>query len=231
MKKIAWFLFAFSFVSIEVFGSDCMILLHGLARSSSSMSKMEKALIEAGYHVVNADYPSRKNNIQTLAKDTVPKAISQCAGNEYIHFVTHSMGGILVRQYLSQKRIENLKHVVMLGPPNQGSEVVDKIKNVPGFKALNGPAGLQLGTDDKSVPNSLGPATFNLGIIAGNRTMNPIMSLMLPNPDDGKVSVARTKLEGMNDHITMPVTHTFMMKNKKVIAQVLHFLEHDEFDQ
>ncbi len=137
------------------------------------------------------------------------------------------MGGILVRQYLSNHSIPNLAHVVMLGPPNKGSEVVDKLKGVPGFHFINGDAGLQLGTSEMSVPpNRLGPAEFDVGIIAGTDSINLILSLLIPGRDDGKVSVERTKLEGMNDHITMETSHPpFMMKNKKVIAQVIHYLK------
>jgi len=214
---------------MKVYSNECVILLHGLARSDSSMNKLEKSLKREGYQTVNYSYPSRKYEISKLANDAIPKALEQCADATKVSFVTHSMGGILVRQYLSRKRIENLNHVVMLGPPNNGSEVIDKMGNFPGFKAINGPAGLQLGTGTMSVPNKLGPADFSLGIIAGTKTINLILSTMLPAPNDGKVSVESTKLAGMKDHIAMPVTHPFMMKNKKVIGQVLHFLKNGQF--
>lgn len=231
MKNLRFVFLILSFFTVESLASDCVILLHGLARSESSMSTMAKTLEASGYHVVNVGYPSRKKNIALLSKEVVPNALAACPKNADVNFVTHSMGGIIVRQYLSENNIPNLKHVVMLGPPNQGSEVVDKFKNIPGFKLLNGPSGLQLGTGEFSVPNVLGPATFSLGIIAGTRSINLFLSSMLPNPDDGKVSVERTKLEGMSDHISMPVTHPFMMKNKKVIAQVQHFLTFGEFSR
>ncbi|WKT59333.1 alpha/beta hydrolase [Microbulbifer thermotolerans] len=229
MRKSLIFFVTCVLVSMDAVASDCVILLHGLARSESSMSKMSSALEEAGYYAVNMGYPSRESEIALLSEDTIPKALERCPEGVPVSFVTHSMGGIIVRQYLSEYEIPNLKHVVMLGPPNRGSEVVENLKNVPGFKAINGPAGLQLGTEKSSVPNSLGPATFSLGVIAGSRSINPILSTMLPNPDDGKVSVENTKLEGMKDHIVMPVTHPFMMKNNEVIEQVLHFLEFGEF--
>ena len=104
----------------------------------------------------------------------------------------------------------------MLGPPNKGSEVVDKLGNIPGFYWLNGKAGLQLSTDSDSVPNKLGSADFDLGIIAGTKSINWILSSLIPGKDDGKVSIERTKLNGMNDHITVATSHPFMMKNKKV---------------
>jgi len=117
----------------------------------------------------------------------------------------------------------------MLGPPNQGSEVVDTLHNMPGYELINGPAGHQLGTDIESIPNKLGPADFELGIIAGTRSINLILSTMLPSTDDGKVTVENTKLEGMKEHIALPVTHPFMMKNQDVIEQVIHFLKSGSF--
>jgi len=211
--------------------SACVILLHGLARTNSSMNKLELALTKQDFTVVNQKYPSRDYSIEILAEKAIQPALAQCPPESEINFVTHSLGGILVRQYLSEHRIEQLNHVVMLGPPNQGSEVVDKLQNFPGFHFVNGDAGVQLGTGDLSVPNSLGKANFDVGIIAGTRSINWILSFLIPDSDDGKVSVARTRLEGMNDHIEMPVTHPFMMKNKKVIAQVIHYLKYGNFNR
>jgi hypothetical protein len=117
----------------------------------------------------------------------------------------------------------------MLGPPNKGSEVVDKLGNFPGFHFINGDAGMQLGTGEMSVPNKLGKANFDVGIIAGTRSINLILSMLIPSTDDGKISIERTKLEGMHDHLEMPVTHPFMMKNDDVIAQVIHYLKNGNF--
>jgi hypothetical protein len=210
---------------------ECVILLHGLARSSSSFNKMELALKEKGYFTINYNYPSRKYSIEKLAKDSIDNAMSQCPEKSTIHFVTHSLGGILVRQYISTGKINNLGKVVMLGPPNKGSQVVDKLKNFPGYVWFNGPAGRELGTGSASIPNKLGQANFTVGIIAGTRSINPILSSMLPNPDDGKVSVENTKLAGMADHITLPVAHPFLMKNDEVINQVVYFLKNGRFNK
>jgi len=211
--------------------NEYVILLHGLARSNNSFVKLASVLNKNGYHTINCNYPSTKSNIQKLAEDAISDALSMCPKGSEINFVTHSMGGILVRQYLSTKSIENLARTVMLGPPNKGSQVVDVLKNVPGFKLINGPAGIELGANKESLPNMLGAADFDLGIIAGTRSVNLILSSMLPSPDDGKVSVENTKLKGMNDHIAIPVTHPFMMKNNAVISQVMHYLKHGSFSR
>jgi triacylglycerol lipase len=220
-------------ISSPAFGAqEEVILLHGLCRTSRSMAKMETALTEAAYKVRNVDYPSRTASIQKLADDAIGKAVSDCQkdGATKIDFVTHSLGGILVRSYLARHTIPELGRVVMLAPPNQGSEVVDKLGWLFLFKWINGPAGNELGTDKNSVPNQLGPANFSVGIIAGDRSINWINSLLIPGRDDGKVSVERTKLADMTDHIVIHTTHPFIMKNCEAIRQTIQFLRTGNFD-
>jgi hypothetical protein len=209
--------------------TECVILLHGLARSAHSMNKMAERLTEQGYKVLNIDYPSRSYSIEQLAEKTISDALAKCEGMP-VSFVTHSMGGILVRQFLSNHSINNLNKVVMLGPPNKGTEIVDKLGNIPGFHLVNGDAGMQLGTGALSVPNQLGKANFDVGIIAGTQSINFLLSSLIPDTDDGKVSVESTKIEGMNDHIEMPTTHVFMMRNDDVISQVISYLKQGKFN-
>ena len=206
-----------------------VILLHGLARTDRSMGKIENVLTRQGYCVTNVSYDSREGDIETLASKAIVPALIDCPAADSVHFVTHSLGGILLRQYLSNYSIENLGRVVMLGPPNQGSEVVDELRDVPGFGFINGEAGQELGTDANSVPRRLGPANFDLGVIAGTSSVNPVLSEMIPGPDDGKVSIESTRLEGMSDHIVMDVSHTFMMRDDEVIEQVISFLQSGKF--
>ena len=208
-----------------------IILLHGLARTSRSMNKASKLLEAYGYKIINVDYPSRKHTIETLALNAIAPALKQCAATDInkIHFLTHSMGGILVRYYLSTRRIDKLGRVVMLAPPNQGSEVVDKLAGWLLFKAMNGPAGLQVGTDKNSMPNLLGPVNFPAGIIAGDKSVNPLLSQLFPETNDGRVSVARTQVEGMDDFIVMPYCHPFIMRRVAVIEQALHFIQRGYF--
>ena len=217
---------------------DCVVLLHGLLRSDSSMATLEQALSEQGYTVVNMDYPSTEYPIEHLADTYVAQAINQCHTHNHsnthstiasdidsnTHFVTHSMGGILVRDYVDRHGSAGIGRVVMLGPPNQGSEAVDKLRFLPVFGWLHGPAGLQLGTDQQSRVKQLGAVDFELGVIAGTQSINPLLSVLIPGRDDGKVSVENTKVLGMKAHKVMSVTHPMMMKNEKVIGQTVQFL-------
>jgi hypothetical protein len=196
------------------------------------MVLIETAFLNEGFDVVNLDYPSRSKSIEELAPFAIEGGMERCPSQTgKVHFVTHSLGGILVRYYFAENTSPRLGRVVMLAPPNKGSHVVDKLRHVPGFEVFNGPAGRQLGTGENSVPLRLGPVEFELGIIAGTHTFNPILSLYLPNPDDGKVSVENTKVEGMTDFLEVPHTHTFLMRDPSVIAQSVFFIQHGHFEK
>lgn len=208
-----------------------VILLHGLCRTNRSMDRMEAAFAAAGFTVVNVDYPSRVSAVEPLGEKVIGRALEdpRLRGCERVHFVAHSLGGILVRSYFARRSEPRLGRVVMLGPPNQGSEVVDRLGSWSLFRRINGPAGSQLGTDAASVPNSLGAVRFDLGVIAGDRTINWINSLMIAGRDDGKVSIDRTKVEGMKEHIVVHVSHPFLMKDRGVVAAALRFVESGSF--
>ena len=211
--------------------AEGVILLHGLCRSSASMDKMAAALTASGFIVANVDYPSRTRNIAALSTAAITTALNRPEFQDCtrIHFVTHSLGGILVRAYFKHHQATRLGRVVMLGPPNQGSEVVDKLGSWRLFKLLNGPAGDELGTALDATPNTLGPVDFELGVIAGDRSINWINSLLIKGADDGKVAVERTKVAGMKQHLTLHVTHPYLMKNRKVIESTLRFLKNGSF--
>lgn len=208
-----------------------VILLHGLARTDASFKKMENSLIEDGYTTCNISYPSTKHPVETLVDKFVLPEIKRCLKENYkkVNFVTHSMGGIIVRYLETQELPFEINRVVMLSPPNKGSEVVDTLGGLWLFRVINGPAGLQLSTSSESLPNTLGKAGFELGIITGNKTINLILSTMIEGDNDGKVSVESAKLEGMKDFLVIEATHPFIMKNKIAIEQTKYFLKNAKF--
>ena len=212
---------------------ECVVLLHGLARTARSMEPMAEALRMAGYAVVNVDYPSRRHPIKDLAKTAVAEGVGGCVAvsAQRIHFVTHSLGGILVRVYLAGDRPDRLGRVVMLSPPNRGSEAADALRDEAWFAWYNGPAGQQLGTGADSVPLGLGPVDFPLGVITGDQVafFDLWLADFFPGPNDGKVSVQRAQVDGMSDFLVVPYSHSFIMEEPPVIAQTLHFLRNGRF--
>jgi hypothetical protein len=211
--------------------SQCVVLLHGLARTTASMKKFQVELERGGYKVINVGYPSRKKPIQELASPAVLEGLDGCNkhGRETVHFVTQSLGGILIRYFLSRKTIPGLGRVVMLAPPNKGSQAADALSKLPGFNFIFGPAGTQLKTGDNGILATLGAANFEAGIIAGNRSVNPLFSSHLPKPNDGTISVESAKLEDMRDFLVVPHSHPFIMRSDEVIDQAIHFLNYGRF--
>ena len=211
-------------------GAETVVLVHGLGRTPASMALLAARIEQAGYRVVNFGYPSRTEPIEELAARLGDELRRCCAGHEAeVHFVTHSMGGVLVRSYLAERPEPHRGRVVMLSPPNQGSEIVDAFSDSPRLQALLGPAGARLGTDSSGIAHELPPVSFDLGIITGNASLNPIGSWLIPGPDDGKVGVRRAMVEGADDFLVVPSSHTFIMNDSGVADQTLRFLESGAF--
>lgn len=209
---------------------ECVVLLHGLWRTELSMKPLQWELADAGYVVVNPTYPSLSYPIEELAVMAVEEGVGGCRaqGLERIHFVTHSLGGILVREYLSHREIVGLERVVMLGPPNQGSQVAEYVYSLGALRPFTPEAVAQLGTGENSIPLRLGPVTFQLGVIAGTASLGA-MPGSPEGASDGTVAVAETVVPGMLDFLEMPVSHTFMMWSDEVQLQVIHFLRNGMF--
>ncbi len=192
---------------------ETVVLLHGLGLGSWAMKRFEIALRRDGYEVVNLSYPSRTMPLEQLADQWLPRVLHENDADTatQLHFVTHSMGGILLRLWLRDQTATTtnyqfptpnysgrLGRIVMLAPPNAGSEVVDRLIDFPPFRWITSVNGRRLGTGPDSLPRLLGPwtSTGRLGIIAGNRPFNPLFSAWMGGPNDGKVSVASAQLEG-----------------------------------
>ncbi len=240
-RFIFLFLISFLFVSVIAAGDkkmdnqterkEVVILLHGMSRGPKSMQKLEEKLAEKGYDVLNQKYPSTKKEIDELIEEFVSPQVEGClnAGAERIHFVTHSLGAILLRVYLQEHQLPEGSRVVMLSPPNKGSEVTDALKEWPFYRWLMGPAGQVLGTGTDSLPNQLKKIDVEVGIIVGNKSIEPWFSRLIPGEDDGKVSVERARLDEMKDFLVVKENHSFIMRSKGVIDQVVTFLENSCF--
>ena len=204
-----------------------VLLLHGIARSSASTAKLDRCLNAVPFRTLNLDYPSRRMSLQDIAAGVQRQAGSFLAGDGTpLHIVTHSMGGLVARIMLARARPSDLGRVVMLGPPNQGSEIADLLDGTRLYRRAFGPAGAQLTTRDTL---QLPPIDYPVGVIAGDRFTDPLSWMIIPGPNDGKVSVARTRLEGMTDHVTLHATHTFLPQNNTAIRLTIHFLRFGAF--
>lgn len=196
---------------------DYVVLLHGFLRTALSMKRIADSLVDSGYIVINLDYPSREKTIENLADNFLQKVITeQCPDKtKKIHFVTHSMGGIIVRYFLAKNELKNLGRVVMLAPPNNGSKVADFLAKYPYLESLLGPALPQLQTEDRGLAWQLPPPNYEVGIIAAKF--------------DKKVSTESAKLENMKDFLITPNTHTTITISNKAIQSTINFLNHGKF--
>lgn len=208
---------------------DYVVILHGIARSSDNMQPLAEHLQRQGYDVINLDYPSTDKTLEELTGLLHQEISSKAKANKPIHFVGFSMGGLLVRAIIHKHRPEKLGRVVLLATPNKGSEVADLWRDNWLYKTIYGPAGQQLGTDQGARVELLGDVDYELGVVAGNSTIDPLSSAVIPGDDDGKVGIESTKLEGMKDHITVSASHLFFPGNDTVHEQTAHFLKHGTF--
>ena len=213
---------------------EAVVLLHGIALSKGSLFRVKHTLKRAGYHPVAITYPSTRMTIGEISAWLKKQHLTDEFWGSYskVHFVTHSMGGLVARRYLSQFRYilppHKIGRMVMMGPPNQGSEIADILSGFPPYRWVFGPAGLELSTGHQSQTADL--LYYEVGVIAGkSRWLYPLSSLLIPRPNDGRVAVERTKLEEIKDHITLNTSHTFMVYRGDVQKQILSFLENGVF--
>ena len=205
---------------------DGVILLHGIGLSSWTMRVAERAMREAGYRTLNLDYPGRRLGLAALAAHVDEASARWIAGLDgEVHFLTHSMGGLVTRVLLATRRPARLGRVVMLGPPNGGSEIADLLVRNILYRRVFGPAGAELVTKRPlALTSLLGEVDYPVGVIAGRRAIDPLSWMLLPKPNDGKVAVAHTRVSGMTDHLILAVDHTFMVRDPTVLRAALRFI-------
>jgi pimeloyl-ACP methyl ester carboxylesterase len=211
---------------------DYVVVLHGIARTWRSMRSLAKFLRSQGYPVLNVGYPSTRISLESLIDHIHRQVVDFNRDHQRkIHFVGYSLGGLLTRGVINRHRPPNLGRVVQLAPPNQGSEVADFWKKNFLYRWIFGPAGQDLGAEEKSFERILGPVDYELGIIAGTWSWDPISSAMIEGPNDGKVSVESTKVPGLSDHLVLSTSHTLIIYNREAWNQALHFLKLGQFDR
>jgi len=210
---------------------DCVVLLHGIGMRGFVMNRLATALTAQGYRVVNISYPSREMAFEKLAGEYLPAQLKKhdVARAPRLNFVTHSMGSLIVRKLIQDARPANLGRVVMIGPPNHGSAAADEAKQNLLLGEYLGENLARLGTGENSIAGTLGPADFDVGIIAGEVALNPMFGDALAGKNDGAVTVESAKLEGMRDFIAVPYSHTVMLWRDEVIAQAIAFLRDGQF--
>jgi len=207
-----------------------VLLLHGIGRTRRSMGRLEAALRVAGFATTALTYPSRRHRIETLVDFVCDNAggWAEATGPKLI--LGHSMGGLVARGLLNRYRPAGCVRVVMLGTPNEGSELADLLAGNPIYDWAFGPAGRQLGRRrDAATKAILGQPDYELGVIAGKRVIEPLNWLYLPKPNDGKVSVAATRVAGMTDHLILNLSHDGMLRSRVVAAQAIAFFRTGRF--
>ncbi len=217
-------------MALPINSRDVVVLLHGLAETPLTMAPLEAALMQDGYRVHNPPYPSTSASIETLADEFVRPLLNRFSDAHQVHFVTHSLGGVLLHACLQDMPPANLGRVVMTAPGLQGSEALEAYRHIWLFRMMFGPAAFQSGTEaDAFARRLVQEAGYELGVIAGCVSRDPMANLFIPWPHDGKISVARTKIAGMRDHLVLPTAHDLIASDPVAIAQTLRFLRSGHF--
>lgn len=209
----------------------CVVLLHGIGMRSYVMKRLESALRAEGYRTVNLSYPSRTMPFEEIAGAYLPAQLARhdVARAPQLHFVTHSLGSLVMRKLIQDARPANLGRVVMIGPPNHGSAAADVARENALLRKFLGGNLVRLGSGADAIVDTLGPADFDLGIIAGEVAVNPVFGRALGGKNDGAVTLESARLEGMRDFIVVPYSHTLMLWRTEVVDQVRAFLRDGQF--
>jgi len=208
-----------------------VVLLHGLARGQGSMTRLGTRLRAQGFDTCARTYPSRRHSIRALAEQLSGWIVEQ-AGARPVCAVTHSMGGVIVR-HLHDPRIR-WERIVMLAPPNQGSQLAAALSGNPVFRWYYGPAGAELADGSRWPPP---PAPF--AVIAGTRSLalSNVTSWTVgrrfaaDTRNDGTVAVDETRLDGMAAFAEVDATHTWIMNAPRVVPLIVSYLRTGRFSE
>lgn len=209
---------------------EAVVLVHGLGRSPSSMLILGQRLEWAGYRVEIARYASLTAPFSEQV-ETVQRAVDQCCADaSKVHLVGHSLGALVIRGYLVEHRPDSLGRVVLLAPPNQGSLFVDWLEEMQLASDMLGPVGSALGTDTTDLPATLPLPDYEVGIIAGNRSTQPIGPPAIPGPDDGIISIEQARIRDV-PMLVLPRSHAFIANSRHTASAVIRFLRTGGFGE
>jgi pimeloyl-ACP methyl ester carboxylesterase len=207
---------------------EAVVLLHGIFRSSKAMKRVQDRLEQDGYLVVPFDYPSTRVDIAASAK-MLGDVVKSLEGVEKISFVTHSMGGLVVRSWLGGGGDSRVRCLVMMGTPNKGAEVADILRDWHLYRLILGPAGQQLVAHESGTIAKLPVPKIPFAVVAGGKGDDEGYNPLIPGDDDGLVAVSSARLEGAEDSMTLPVLHSFLPFNAEVIDAVSRYLKTGAF--
>lgn len=201
---------------------DRVVLLHGLWRSVWAMEVLARHLNAVGLETLSIPYPSFRKPLPELVEEV---AGALPPSQKTTHFVTHSMGGIVLRCLAAKRPDLVTGGVVMLAPPNHGSEIIDWLADSPLGKYSLGPGGMSLSTDKvcEDVPNF--PVGQRVDVIMGRRCLVPFFRFLLEGENDGIVTVEGGRLPGVRKFAVVDADHTFMMANREVLERVVSWLQ------
>ena len=211
-----------------------VVLLHGLMRTASSMSPLEKQLAENGMdHSIRFCYASTRGSIGEHAA-ALRELLESIPPNQTFSFVGHSMGNIVVRHLIGDLNADGdpkgllprCHSMVMLGPPNQGATIAERLAPTKIFGWITGKGGMELGARWKQIEPNLATPPFPFHIIAG-QINNPLPHPLVDGEGDLVVSVDEAKLDGAASFTVVPVLHSFLMDNQEVMDKTVDLLTTD----